>query len=911
MVFLLYNLTEGSLSQRPKIFIEVPIIMKHNFSCLLLFFIIFCVSHTLQSQSIDLTPQRFDFEKELTYYSEIPSPSSFLNYELGDTYTLYHDAVAYIKQLAEISPKITLHEYGRTYENRPLFYMVITSESNHENIEELRQNNLKLADPVNTSATQAAQIIENDPVFISYSYNIHGNEASTTEAALQVAYRLVAANDIETQEILNNAVIVLYLCINPDGRDRFVYWYKSSENNVVATDPYEYEHDAPWPNGRTNHYWFDLNRDWIWGVHPESRGHSAVYQTWMPQVHTDYHEQGYNNNYFTVPGTTPRNKLLPDALESLSDTIGKANIAAFNKHKVMYFTREAFDFFYPGYGSSYPSVMGAIGMLTEQGGIGAGRAIETEDGYILKLRQKIFDHYQTSLATIKKVVEKKKLFKKYFYDALTPTNSKSANKAYFLPDNGSMYLNDVVNILLKHGVKVEKTTGDFSLRNVLNYRTGTTETKRFEKGTYFISTNQSRHLFINTVLQRRLSVEDSVMYDMATWSAPLAYNLEAYSTTSAPAIQTETVNNELNFEANLENKNASYAYVIEWKQRFAPKALNMLWQKGYKVRSARKSFSSESQRFSPGSLVILLGRNLDKVDIIAEDMEAIANEAKVIVKGFDTGRMQKGLDLGSGNMRPVKKPKVAMLIDKPFNTYTTGQLWFLFDQETEMPISKIRTSSLEQSSVSNFSRRYGAADINNYDVLLLPGTSIGNMKKVFDSKALSTLKDWINRGGVLIATEESAGYFTKKNSGFTNVDLVKAEEDSSEAAKYLTYKDATDYNGLKRIPGTALNSVIDTSNPLAFGLDERIYALKFGSSAFEPKPGIQTVGFYEKDIDKLFVSGYASKENLSKLSGKANAVMVPMGKGKVVLMLDNTQYRMFWRGPSRMVQNAVMLLKGM
>jgi hypothetical protein len=884
--------------------------MKNHLKVLLLISCIFYLNK-VEGQQVDLTPERFNFENDLDYNTQIPSPASVLGYELGETYTIYNTAVDYIEKLAAASSKITVHEYGRTYENRPLMYMVISSEENQDNMEELRQNNLKLADPVNTPSVEANQIIEKDPVFISYSYNIHGNEASSTEAAMQVAYRLVAANDQETKDILDNSVIILYLCINPDGRDRFVYWYKSSENNVVATDPYEYEHDAPWPNGRTNHYWFDLNRDWIWGVHPESRGHSAVYQEWMPQVHTDYHEQGFNNNYFTVPGTTPRNKLLPDTYESLADTIGKANIAAFNKHKVMYFTREAFDFYYPGYGSSYPTVMGAIGMLTEQGGIGAGRAIETEDGYVLKLRQKIFDHYQTSMATIKKVVNQKSLFKNYFYQALNPANSKSSNKAYLLPDNGNMYINDVINVLLHHGVKVEKTEEALTLKSVLNYRTGVSELKNFDRGTYLISTNQAKHLFINTILQRRLSIEDSVMYDMATWSAPLAYNLEAYSTTISPIVKTQRVENKLKFEGNITNKNADYAYAIEWKQRYAPKALNMLWEKGYKVRSARKSFNDGDQVFTPGSIVILVGRNLDKSDEIAVDLEMIANEAKVKIKGFNTGRMQEGLDLGSGNMRPVKQPKVALMVDQPFDTYTSGQLWFLFDQETEMSISKIRTTSLNQASVPNFGRRYGSADLNNYDVLLLPGASVKNMKEVFDENALKDLKDWINRGGVLVATEDAAEYFTEKNSGFTKVDLVESSKDTSETAKYLKYEDITDFNGLKRIPGTALNNIIDNSNPLAFGLEKQCYALKFGNNAFEPTVEAQTVGYYDNEPNKIYTAGYASQVNLSKLSGKANAVVVPMGKGKVVLMLDNTQYRMFWRGPSRMIQNAVMLLKGM
>ncbi|UZR92777.1 M14 family zinc carboxypeptidase [Chondrinema litorale] len=878
----------------------------------LFFLLVGLIYSKTTAQKLNLIPERFAFDPEITFDEDIQSPADFLGYELGETYTIYHQSVAYVNALAASSSKITVHEYGKTYEDRPLVYMVITSEKNQQRIEEIRENNLKLADPINTPSSEAEDYIKNDPVIISYSYNIHGNEASSTEAAMQVAYRLVAATDEGTANLLDNAVMVLYLCINPDGRDRFVYWYKSAESNVVATDPYELEHDAPWPNGRTNHYWFDLNRDWVWGVHPESRGHASVYQEWMSQVHTDYHEQGYNNNYFTVPGTTPRNKLLPDQYEVLADTIGKANIEAFNKHNIMYFTREAFDFFYPGYGSSYPSVMGAIGMLTEQGGIGSGRAIETEDGYILRLRQKIFDHYQTSLATIKKVVERKEIFKQYFYNALNPANSKSSNKSYILPDDNSSYLYELIGTLLRHGVKVEKTTQNISSKSgFTNYRTGKSESKTFSTGTYIISANQPKHLFIHTIFERQMEIEDSVMYDMATWSAPLAYNLEAFTSAQALNVQTEAVTEKPALPSGVNNPDAAYAYVIEWKQRFAPKALSMLWEMGYKVRSASKKFSDGKKTFYEGTLVVLIGRNLEKKEDIEADMQEIAKKANVTIDGFDTGRMLTGLDLGSGNMRPVKQPKVAMLVDNPFNSYTAGQIWFLFDQDTELPISKIRASSLSQSSLSQFGRRYGSANLFDYDVLIMPGASPNNLKEVFDAEAIEDIKQWVQSGGVLIATENASTFFTSKHSGFTNVELAEMPKDSSDVAKFVKYKDLTDYNGLKRIPGTALNTIIDNTNPLAFGMTDKLYSLKFGNDGFEPAAGIQTVGYYDMDISNILASGYASKENLEHLKGKANNVVVPMGKGKVVLMLDNTQYRMFWRGPSRMMQNAVMLLKGM
>ena len=389
-----------------------------------------------------------------------------------------------------------------------------------------------------------------------------------------------------------------------------MYWYNGSQRTVPATSPRDFEHYAPWPNGRTNHYWFDLNRDWVWGVHPESRGQTTEYQRWMPHLHTDYHEMGYNSNYFTMPGTTPRNKLLPDNYEPLSDTIGMANVAMFDKHKLNYFTREAFDFFYPGYGSSYPSVMGAIGMLTEQGGIGAGISIESNDGYHLTLRQRVFDHFQTSMATIRKAAQRKDMFLEYSYNAQNPRMSKSPNKAYIIKNEGP-YINELVRILLHHGVEVEKAKNEFRA-NARDYISNKNGNHTFPAGTYYINADQQRHLFIHSILQRNMIIEDSVMYDMATWSAPLAYNVEVFSLDNSIVIESSDVSEIPVYAAEVTGQEKPYAYTIDWGQRFAPKALAALWDKGYRVRVATKEFSTGAKTYKPGTLVILAGEKPGK-----------------------------------------------------------------------------------------------------------------------------------------------------------------------------------------------------------------------------------------------------------------------------------------------------------
>lgn len=858
-----------------------------------------------QPQVVDNS--RFAFEPNLQVNSSIASPENFLEYELGENFTGYAHITAYFKNLAKESSRVVYNEYGKTYEGRPLINLVISSDENIQNIDQIQETHLKL---LNASSSEAQSIIDNQPVFTSFSYNIHGNEASSTEAAMQVAYRMAAATDSETMDVLKKSVIIMYICINPDGRDRYVYWYKSMKRiKRPGVEPKDLEHFEGWPGGRTNHYWFDLNRDWIWGVHPESRGHTGEYQKWMPQVHVDYHEQGYNSNYFTMPGTTPRNKLLPDSYESWSKVFGDANVAQFDKHQINYFTRDAFDFFYPGYGSSWPSVMGAIGMLTEQGGHSAGgRIVETNDGYHLTLRQRIFDHYTTSIATIKASAANSQALLKYSYDAWKPSNSKTNTKAYFFSDQ-DMYASEVVNVLKRNGVKVYQANNSFQVGSAKNYRTGATTKKTLPWGTYIVPTNQPRALFINSIMERNMTIEDSVMYDMATWSAPIAYNLEAWSTNGSYTSDMTEITDMIAPEGEVVNPEAKYAYVIDWSQKNAPKALAKLWAKKYNVRAAEEPFSDSTMDFSPGSLIVLKGRNREKAASIASDMELIAEEAGVKITGFNSGRMITGQDLANSSNRPIKEPRIAMMVDPPFSSYTGGQIYFLFDWITELPIERIRTTALEQTSLPKQGFRFGGVDLKDYDVLILPGGG-ATLKALFGEQQQKEIKAWIENGGTLIATESATAFLTKENSEITAVEMKKSPKDSSDERSYLKYADREDYFGKRRVPGSAMNSIVDTTNPLAFGLKSELYSLRFGNNVLEPSDKIQTVGYYHKDPTKLLVAGYASDENLNHISGQTFAGVAELGAGKVVYLVDNTQYRMFWMGPSRMMQNAVMILPG-
>jgi putative intracellular protease/amidase len=374
-----------------------------------------------------------------------------------------------------------------------------------------------------------------------------------------------------------------------------------------------------------------------------------------------------------------------------------------------------------------------------------------------------------------------------------------------------------------------------------------------------------------------MRIEDSVMYDMATWSGPIAYNLQAYSTAGSFSVSKTEVTEPMLPEGKVLNQGAQYAYVIEWKQKDAPKALAYLWKRGYRVRAANEPFSDGKYSFGSGSLIILKGRNRNKSATIDDEMLEIAQATGVTIVGFETGRMLTGMDLANTSNRPVKQPKVALLVEEPFSSYTAGQIYFLFDQATELPIERVRLSTLKQTALPKYGYRFGGVDLMDYDVLILPGGG-SNLKDIFQEEQLEEIKEWVQSGGVLIATESAAGFFTKDQSKFAGIEMKKAKKDSSEAMIYLPYAEREEYFGKKRIPGSALNATIDNTHPLAFGMPADLYSLTFGNDALKPSPGMQTVGYYEKDPGRLLVAGYASPENLDHLAGQTFAGVVEMGR---------------------------------
>nr|BCX00111.1 MAG: peptidase M14 [Bacteroidota bacterium] len=839
------------------------------------------------------------------YLPEVPHPGRFLGYEVGSDFTPYDRVVAYLEAVARTSPRMRLVRYGETHLGRPLHYVLLTDPEHLSRIEEIRQANLRLSDPRTLRADEEERIVRENPLCIWLSYNIHGNEPSSTEAALRLIYQLAAGTDSLTLHILRNAVVLIDPCLNPDGRERYVQYFRANRQLRPNDNPDVLQHEEPWPGGRTNHYLFDLNRDWIWLTQPESRARLKAYRQWLPQVHIDYHEQSYNANYFTMPGMRPRNLLLPEENHNWARRIAEAMNRAFDRERIQYFTRERFEFFYPGYGSSYPSLQGAIGMLTEQGGGSrAGLRVQTWDGTVLTFRDRVYNHFLTSMAALQEAVANREALLRYMVQFFRQGVSERRGPAlYIFPDRPDSYLYRLLALLHEHGVEIERARAPFTVPRPFDYRSGSAGPSRtFPAGTWLIRAQQPRQVLIHTLLLREMALEDSLFYDVSTWSAPLAFGLEGYWSEQPVSVVSERIEEPPRYRGQVYGAPASYAYVIAWDHVHAVRALVRLWERGYRVRAAGRPFRLQGREFPRGSLILLLGQQPDSLlPRVHADMERLASEVGIAVYGAHKSLVESGTDLASPSHRPIGPPRVLLVADRPISAYSYGQLWYAFEQELGYTVHPVRLSSLSQ------------VDLRRYDVILFPGG--GNLRAFVDSTLEARLRSWVEAGGVLVALEGSALFFTRERSRFTRLEILRPPESLSRAREALLARmgwEALERDrGLQELAGVALRGEIDPTHPLGFGLDPELYVFVQLAEALRLPSGgggISWAGRYVSDPDRLRVSGFISTYNRTRLAGGSWAAMAQIGRGKVVLLLANPLFRHYWVGYQRMLWNAVFLL---
>ncbi|WP_054411578.1 M14 family metallopeptidase [Hymenobacter sp. DG25A] len=822
--------------------------------------------------------------------SPLQTPAQFLGYPLGSRFTPHADLLRYVDHVVKASGgRMQLQRYGETYEHRPLEVVQVGTPDNIGRLEDIRRNNLRLAG-LESGAVQRQQ-----PAIVWLSYNVHGNEAVSSEAVMLVLYDLANPGNEQVQKWLQNVVVVVDPCINPDGRERYAQWYNRVRSQSPDASPYSWEHHEPWPGGRYNHYYFDLNRDWAWQTQQESRQRLTLYNQWLPQVHADFHEMGVDEPYYFSPAAKPFHADITPWQRNFQNIIGDYNRKVFDQKNWLYFTRETFDLFYPSYGDTYPSFNGAIGMTYEQGGSGrAGVRIAKSDGDTLTLEQRISHHYATSLATIQATADRHeelvKNFQQYFDDARN--KPKGEYKSFVLAGSGdpgqlkalTQYL-DRQQIRYGFAPKRVKTKG-------FNYTSGKTENVQIEPRDVVVSMYQPKSTLVKVLFEPQPALEDSLTYDITSWALPYAFGLKAYAVkqridgSGAPAAAT-TVKGTATAGA------SPYAYVARWNNLQDIRFLSRLLQQKVKVRVAARPFEAEGQKYASGTLVITRNGNEGLGPKFDQLVRSQADSSGVMVQAVSSGFSTSGADLGSGYVRFVNKPNVAVLAGEGVSATAFGEVWHFFEQQIGYPVTVLGSDYLSSVPLSKF------------DVLILPD---GNYGDIFPEKGLENLKSWVRGGGKVIAMEGAAAFLAGKK----DFDLKVKPADSASTKKNDPYRKLRRYADSEReqlqemVQGSIFRVQLDNTHPLAFGYGGTYYALIRDTVNYQfLGQGGWNVGVLKKNN---YSSGFAGSKARRKLTDTLVLGTQDMGRGQIVYLADNPLFRAFWQGGKLLFGNAIFFV---
>ncbi len=798
--------------------------------------------------------------------AQLQSPSEFLGYELGSQFTRHHEVVDYYEYLAEQEPeRVKLTVYGKTNERRPLILAYVSSAQNIANLENIRQEHLKSTEGAGSS----------DKAIVWLSYNVHGNESVSTEASMQTIYELLT----QKSSYLENTVVIMDPCINPDGRDRYSNWYNQYKNTPYQVDPNSKEHHEGWWSGRSNHYMFDLNRDWAWLTQVESQQRLKQFNKWMPHVHVDFHEQGVNNPYYFAPAAEPYHEVITDFQRDFQVTLGRNHAKYFDANGWFYFTKEVFDLLYPSYGDTYPIYNGAIGMTYEQGGSGrAGLGIITGNGDTLTLKDRIDHHFTTGISTVEvssqNVDQLNSEFKKFY------NNKNFTYKSYVLKGDEDK-LNALKSLLDKHEIEY----GDLANGSYkgYDYNSGKNGSVSIQNNGMVVSTDQTKGTLVTVLFEPSAKLSDSLTYDITAWSLPYAYGLDAIASTSPVAGQGQEVSKSANSTVIAPE---SYAYLTDWNSMNDARFLAELLNEGIRVRKADHPFSIEGKSFARGSLIITKGDNEFK-NGFSQTLQTIAKKYNKNITATSTGFVDSGKDFGSSSIQMIKKPKIAVLSGGPTSTLRFGEIWHFFEQQLHYPLTVLD---------DDYASR---VDLNEYDVLILPDGRYGNH---FNEDQLSEIKDWVRSGGKLIAMGGSISAIDG-DKGFGIKANEKDEEQSDNTPQ--PYQDWERERIKGAITGAIFKAKVDNTNPLAYGYGKNYFSLKLGSSSYSYLNNGNAV-YLEKDAKPF--SGFAGSEAQKEISESLIFGLENYGRGQVIYMVDNPLFRGFWENGKLFFANALFMV---
>ncbi|PZX58315.1 zinc carboxypeptidase [Algoriphagus ratkowskyi] len=808
-----------------------------------------------------------------TYDEAIPTPKEVLGYEVGEWHLSHDQLVMYMKAVAAASDRVTFEETGRTYEKRPQVMLTITSPSNLAKIDQIKSDRKKLRD------AGASVDISKMPIVMFMGYSVHGNEPSGANASLVAAYHFAAAKEIAGD--LDNMVLLLDPAINPDGLNRFASWVNTHKSYNMNGDPNNAEFNEAWPRGRTNHYWFDLNRDWLPVQHPESRNRVRIFQEWLPNIHLDFHEMGTNSTFFFQPGVPDRNHpLTPVKNYELTKKIGTYHAKAFDKIGSTYYSEESFDDYYYGKGSTYPDVQGSIGILFEQAS-SRGHLQESVNG-MLSFPFTIRNQFTANLSSFQAAKEMRQelnQFMKDFYTGIKKEVDSDVNKAYIFgskEDDARSY--HLADLILQHDIKVFSLNDDITVNG-----------KEFQsKNSYIVPADQPQYRLIKAMFETRNTFKDSLFYDISAWTYPMAFNLD-YVALNSQILNLASVNEITKNTIELApgrviGEAGAYQYAMEWTDYYAPKAAYKLMEADFQVRVSTGGFTTaDGKEYGRGTLLISKGDSGLEDQAFFNKLSEIAKVSTVDIYGLATGNTG-GFNLGSPSMEILEKPEIALLVEGGVDSYEAGEIWHLLDQRYEMAITLLPMDRISGST------------LNRYNVILMPDGGYNSLGK----SGAATLKSWISGGGTLLAKGGAIQFLNQNEIG----NFKFREGAKSDSALQKSYGDYENERGARVTGGAIFNAKLDLTHPIGYGyINSEIHTFRNDNLFMEPSnnPYANPLVY----TDKPLASGYFHPSNLSGIQNGSVIQIAGVGAGRVVAFADNMNFRAFWFGTNKLYMNAI------
>lgn len=815
--------------------------------------------------------------------AQLKSPADFLP-AYGKHVTYHHQVEQYFSHLVENSQRIRHIPYGQTYEQRGLNAYLISSPENLKDLENIRQNHLY---HIGMAAKPAAA--STDKIIVWLSFNVHGNEPAGTESAMNVAYQLINQANATSKEWLQNTIIILDPCLNPDGFARYGNWLHSITGKEPQTGNTDREHMEPWPGGRENHYAYDLNRDWAWQVQAETRQRMVLYNEWMPMVHADVHEMSFNEPYFFPPPAEPMHDFITRDQKDFYNAIGEMTSKKFDANGWSYYTREVFDLFYPSYGDTYPSFNGAVGMTYEQGGIGAGRAVQMANGGILTLQDRIDHHTVAVLTAVETASWKKakliKSFRDYFRDSRE--NPKGKYHTYIIKNNGR---NEELTKLLGRN-KIEFAYANETKKLFgYHYQSNSEEDFTLEPNDLIINVNQPKAVLTQVLFEPHQHLSDSLSYDITAWSLTLAYGVKSYALKSNLSVKTKK---EISYKGKFEYERV-YAYYIPWNGRASAKLLGELHKNKIKVRYARKASLYRGIKVSPGDLVVLKGDNPHLTQF--ESTMSVMVEAKRDYEVIESGFAINGSDLGGESYPLLEAPKVLLLAGNGVSSTDFGQAWFYMDDIINYPVSIVEVQNI------------GRTELHNFNTIILPDGwyNFSEADKVRIDTFISAGGKVIAMGGALSLFEDRPGYNLTKYA----TDAARDAEKQQDEAEMLNARYYNAESFLRRsisafVSGAIIENVIDKTHPINYGLGDTYFSLKISDNRYQLLKGATNTAYIPAGYKSFGFIGSSLKK---KLANTVTFAVEEKGKGRVIYMVDNPLFRGFWENGNLLFSNALFLV---